>query len=239
MRTEVFIGVDISKPRLDVFNLATGEILNFENNPTGIKQFVKYAKKAKPKLITCESTGGLEQPLLLECTTAQLPIAVVNPRQVRDFAKAMGKYAKTDAIDATMLAEFASRIRPELTIPPPEELRMLEAIMTRRSQILEMITMESNRLGSTRDSKARASLEAVIAFLKQQVGDMDVQMLEIVGTNLELKTLDELLQSVPGVGPVLSATLISSLPELGSASRGGIACLVGVAPLNHDSDHAR
>ena len=83
MRTEVFIGVDISKPRLDVFNLATGEILNFENNPTGIKQFLKYAKKAKPKLITCESTGGLEQPLLLECTTAQLPIAVVNPRQVR------------------------------------------------------------------------------------------------------------------------------------------------------------
>ena len=103
MRGEVFIGVDISKPRLDVFNLVTGEILKFENNPVGIKKFVKYARKAKPTLVTCESTGGLEQPLLLACTEAKLPIAVVNPRQVRDFARAMGKYAKTDAIDATVL----------------------------------------------------------------------------------------------------------------------------------------
>ena len=235
MRGEVFIGVDISKPRLDVFNLVTGEILKFENNPVGIKKFVKYARKAKPTLVTCESTGGLEQPLLLACTEVKLPIAVVNPRQVRDFARAMGKYAKTDAIDATVLAEFGSRMRPELTTPAPEELRALEAVMNRRAQILEMITMETNRLGSTRDEKARVSLEVVIEFLKEQVSDMDSQMLEIVRSNLELKTLDELLQSVPGVGPVLSATLLSSLPELGGDSRGCISSLVGVAPLNHDS----
>ena len=196
-------------------------------------------KKAKPAFITCESTGGLEQPLLLACAEAKLPIAVVNPRQVRDFAKAIGKFAKTDAIDATALAEFGSRIRPELTTPAPEELRALEAVANRRAQILEMITMESNRLGSTRDESDRASSETVIEFLKEQIKDMDSQMLEIVRSNLELKTLDELLQSVPVLGFVVSATLISRLPELGSASRGCISSLVGVAPLNHDSDHAR
>ena len=125
MCTEVFIGIDISKPRLDVFNLATGEVLEFDNTPAGIQAFVKYAKKAKPTLLVCESTGGLEQPLLLGCSEAKLPLAVVNPRQVRDFSRAMDKYAKTDAIDAVMLSEFASRMRPEITVPSPEELRAL------------------------------------------------------------------------------------------------------------------
>ena len=151
MATEVFIGIDISKPRLDVFNLATGEMLEFANTPSGIQAFVKFAKKAKPTLLVCESTGGLEQPLLLGCSEAKLPLAVVNPRQVRDFSRAMGKQAKTDAIDAVMLSEFASRMRPEITSPAPEELRALEALVTRRTQILEMLTMERNRLGSTRE----------------------------------------------------------------------------------------
>ena len=158
---------------------------------------------------------------------------------IADFARAMGKFAKTDKIDATVLAEFGSRIGSKLTTPASEELRALEAVTNRRAQILEMITMESNRLGSTRDESARASLEAVIVFLREQVSDMDSQMLEIVRGNTELKALDELLQSVPGVGFVVSSTLLSSLPELGSASRGAISSLVGVAPLNHDSDHAR
>jgi transposase len=235
MKAEVSIGVDISKLRLDVFNLHSGELLEFENNALGIKKFVRYAKKAKPSFIICESTGGLEHPLFLACGEAELPISVVNPRQVRDFARAMGKFAKTDAIDATMLAEFGSRIRPENSIPASVELRALEAVTNRRAQILEMITMERNRLGSTRDEKARASLEAVIAFLESQVGDMDSQMLEIVKSDSELESLNDLLQSVPGVGFVVASTLISSLPELGTVSRGSISCLVGVAPLNHDS----
>ncbi len=252
MRTEVSIGIDISKPRLDVFNLASGEVLEFDNTPPGIQAFVKFAKKAKPTLLVCESTGGLEQALLLECSKAKLPLAVVNPRQVRDclgpttaplgpgrFSRAMGKQAKTDAIDAVMLSEFASRMRPEVTPPAPEALRALEAIMTRRSQILEMLTMERNRLGSTRDEAARASLETVIAFLESQVDDMNAQTLEAVQADPELKSLDTLLQSVPGVGPIVSATLLSSLPELGTTSREAIAALVGVAPMNHDSGQAR
>ena len=131
----------------------------------------------------------------------------------------MGKYAKTDAIDAVMLSEFASRMRPEITLPSPEDIRTLEAIVTRRTQILEMLTMERNRLGSTRDESARASLQAVIEFLESQVEDLNAQMLESVRSNPELKTLDTLLQSVPGVGPIVSATLLSSLPELGGTSR--------------------
>ena len=147
----------------------------------------------------------------------------------------MGKLAKTDVIDATILAEFAARMRPALTTPAPEQVRVLEAIMARRAQILEMLTMERNRLGSTRDASARSSLEVVIEFLVSQVSEMDGQMLELVRSNSELRDLDKLLQSVPGVGPVLSATLLSSLPELGEGSRGAISALVGVAPLNHDS----
>jgi transposase len=239
MKAEVFIGVDVCKPRLDVTVLPTGEILEFENTIKGIKQFVKRIKKLKPTLITCEYTGGLEQPLLIACAEANLPIAVVNPKQVRDFARAMGKHAKTDAIDATVLAEFAARIRPSLTMPSSQHVRALESIVTRRRQLLEMQTMERNRLGSTRDDSARASIEAVIAFLEQQVSDLDGEMLELVRADSELKALDSLLQSVPGVGRVVAATLISSLPELGSTTNSRLSALVGVAPMNHDSGSHR
>ena len=145
MPTEVFIGVDVCKSRLDLMILPTGEILEFENSAKGIKQFVKHVKKLKPTLITCEYTGGLEQPLLIACTEAGLPVAVINPKQARDFARAMGKHAKTDAIDAVMLAEFAARMRPNITVPSSEHIRALEAITARRRQLLEMITSDPAR----------------------------------------------------------------------------------------------
>lgn len=252
MKAEVFIGVDVCKPRLDVTVLPTGEILEFDNTIPGIKQFVKRVKKLKPTLIACEYTGGLEQPLLIACAEAGLPIAVVNPKQVRDFAKAMGKHAKTDAIDAAMLAEFAARIRPSITIPSSQQVQALEGVVTRRRQLLEMQTMERNRLGSTRDESARArtarkvlsceqeaSIAAVIAFLEQQTGDLDAEMLELIRSDSELKASDSLLQSVPGVGRVVAATLISSLPELGFAATSSLSALVGVAPMNHDSGSHR
>lgn len=239
MPTELFVGVDICKPRLDLMVLPSGEILEFENSSEGIKQFVKHIKKLKPTLITCEYTGGLEQPLLIACTEANLPIAVVNPKQVRDFARAMGKHAKTDAIDAVILAEFAARMRPSITIPSSEHVQALEAITSRRRQLLEMTTMERNRRGSTREINARVSIEAVIAFLEKQVSDLDGQILELIRADSELKALDALLQSVPGVGRVVAATLISSLPELGLAATSRLSALVGVAPMNHDSGSQR
>jgi transposase len=239
MPNEVFIGVDVCKPRLDLMILPTGEILEFENSVKGIKQFVKHVKKLKPTLITCEYTGGLEQPLLIACTDAGLPIAVINPKQARDFARAMGKHAKTDAIDAVTLAEFAARMRPNITVPSSEHVRALEAITARRRQLLEMKTMERNRLGSTREVNARASIEAVIAFLEQQEHDLDDQILELVRSDSELKDLDMLLRSVPGVGRIVAATLLSSLPELGFAATSRLSALVGVAPMNHDSGSHR
>ena len=158
MPNEVFIGVDVCKSRLDLMILPTGEILEFENSVKGIKQFVKHVKKLKPTLITCEYTGGLEQPLLIACTEAGLPVAVINPKQARDFARAildptpapnglgsLGKHAKTDAIDAVMLAEFAARMRPNITVPSSEHIRALEAITARRRQLLEMITSDPAR----------------------------------------------------------------------------------------------
>lgn len=239
MPNEVFIGVDVCKLRLDLMILPTGEIIEFENSAKGIKQLIKHVKKLKPTLITCEYTGGLEQPLLIACTEAGLPVAVINPKQATDFARALGKHAKTDAIDAVMLAEFAARMRPSITVPSSEHIRALEAITARRRQLLEMITMERNRLGSTRDVDARASIETVIAFLEMQVGNFDDQILELVRADSELNALDVLLQSVPGVGPVVSATLLSSLPELGFAARSRLSALVGVAPMNHDSGSYR
>jgi transposase len=151
----------------------------------------------------------------------------------------MGKHAKTDAIDAVMLAEFAARMRPNITVPSSEHVRALEAITSRRSQLLEMLTMERNRLGSTRDVDARVSIETVIAFLEQQVGDLDGQILELVRADSELKAVDVLLRSVPGVGRIVSATLLSSLPELGFAATSRLSALVGVAPMNHDSGSHR
>jgi transposase len=235
MRGEVFVGVDVCKPRLDVMILPTAEILVFENTSTGIKQFIKYIKKQSPTLITCESTGGLEQPIFLACSQANLPITVVNPRQVRDFAKAMGKLAKTDEIDALILAEFASRIRPEISIPASQTEYQLESLVSRRRQLLEMLTMERNRLGSSADAATRVSIQAVIDFLEQQVKDVDGQMQQLVRSDAKLKALDTLLQSVPGVGKVVSATLLSSLRELGTISHSSLSALVGVAPMNHDS----
>lgn len=235
MQVEVFVGIDVCKPRLDVVILPTGEVLAFENTLKGIKQFVKYIKKQKPTLITCESTGGLEQAVFLACSEANLPIAVVNPRQVKDFARAMGKLAKTDVIDAVILAEFAMRIRPEITIAASQQERELESIVSRRRQLLDMTTMERNRLGSTTDAATRASHLAVIAFLEQQGTDMDAQIQTLIHDDADLKALDVLLQSVPGVGKVVSATLLSSLRELGTASHSSLSALVGVAPMNHDS----
>lgn len=235
MQGEVFVGIDVCKPRLDVVILPSAEVLSFENTPKGIKQFVKYIRKQQPTLITCESTGGLEQPVFLACSEANLPIAVVNPRQVKSFAEAMGKTAKTDEIDALTLAEFADRIRPPISIPASQQERTLESITTRRRQLLEMLTMERNRLGSTTDKAARVSIQSVIDFLERQIKDVDGQMQNLVRSNTEFKALDALLQSVPGVGKVVSATLISSLPELGSVCSSSLSALVGVAPMNHDS----
>jgi transposase len=185
--------------------------------------------------VVLEATGGLETALVAELIVATLPVVVVNPRQVRDFAKALNKLAKTDAIDAAVLARFAEAIRPELRPAPDPRLAALEALVTRRRQLIEMRTAEQNRLGSTRDKFAKESLVKNIAWLNERIDDLDDELDKSVKNSPAWCEMEDLLRSVPGVGPVLARTLLVHVPELGTIEQRKLAALVGVAPLNCDS----
>jgi len=185
-------------------------------------------------LIVLEPTGGFEMLVVAELTQAGLPAVVVNAKRIRDFARAIGRLAKTDKLDAKVLAHFAAAVRPPLRTLRNEEEEQLTALLTRRRQVLDMLTVEKNRLGTVR-AKMRADLEAHIQWLSNSLKDLDKQMKEFVQGTPIWKEKDTLLQSVPGVGPVTSATLLGMLPELGKLNRQQIAALVGVAPVNKDS----
>jgi transposase len=232
---DVFIGIDVSKARLDLVVRPTAEHLEHDNTPEGISLLGQRLQALEPNLIVCEASGGYERALVAALTDLELPIVVVNARQVRDFAKAIGQLAKTDALDAMVLARFAEAVRPEVRALPDANARAVEALVTRRRQVVEMIVMERNRLSSTAEAGVGSSIKAHIAFLETQRDGLDGELLALVERAPELRALDELLRSVPGVGPVLSVTLIAGLPELGCLSSRKLAALVGVAPLNRDS----
>ena len=231
---EVFVGIDVSKARLDVALGFAGELLGVDNDAGGIAELVGRLLKLGPELIVLEASGGLETGLVGELAAAQLPVVVVNPRQVREFAHAKGQLAKTDALDARLLALFGERMRPELRALPDAQTRQLQALVTRRRELVEMLTAERNRLARVPVVLHReigAHIRWLQARLKQRDHDLD-QMLR----NSPLwREREDLLSSVPGVGPVLCATLLAGLPELGRLNRHEIAALVGVAPYPHDS----
>jgi transposase len=235
-KEEVFVGIDVSKARLDV--ASAGELFGVDNDAGGVADLVGRLRKLGPELIVLEASGGLETVLVGELAAAQLPVAVVNPRQVRDFARANGQLAKTDALDAKMLALFAERMRPPLRALPDEQTRQLKALVTRRRELVEMLTGERNRLNSVPTElhrEIRAHIRWLEARLKQRDRDLDRTL-----RNSPLwREQEDLLRSVPGVGPVLCATILAGLPELGRLNRHEIAALVGVAPLNHDSGTMR
>ena len=231
---EVFVGIDVSKARLDVALGFAGELLGVDNDAGGIAELVGRLLKLGPELIVLEASGGLETGLVGELAAAQLPVVVVNPRQVREFAHAKGQLAKTDALDARLLALFGERMRPELRALPDAQTRQLQALVTRQRELVEMLTAERNRLARVPVVLHReigAHIRWLQARLKQRDHDLD-QMLR----NSPLwREREDLLSSVPGVGPVLCATLLAGLPELGRLNRHEIAALVGVAPYPHDS----
>ena len=234
----VFVGIDVSKARLDVAVGPAGELLSVDNDAHGIAELAGRLQTLGPELIVLEASGGLETVLVGELAAAGLPLAVVNPRQVRDFARATGQLAKTDALDARALALFAERIKPPVRELPDEQTRQLRALVTRRRELVEMLTAERNRLGSVPavlHREIRAHIRWLEARLKERNRDLD-QMLR--GSPL-WREREHLLSSVPGVGPVLCATLIAGLPELGRLNRHEIAALAGVAPLNRDSGQLR
>jgi len=238
MAAQVWVGIDVSKARLDVALGSEGELFSVANDPRGIRALVKRLVKVGPQRVVMEATGGLETLAAAELGLAGLPVAVVNPRQVRDFARATGRLAKTDALDARVLALFAERIRPQLRRLPDEQERELKALVGRRRDLVAMLSAERNRLAGA-PRRVRKEIRAHIRWLSARLKDGDQEL----GHKLRASPLwaerEDLLRGVPGVGPVLCATLVAELPELGRLNRRAIAKLVGVAPLNRDSGRMR
>jgi len=237
-RESIFVGIDVAKDRLDIAVRPTGDEWSDSNTDAGIVQVVARLEELGPELVVLEATGGLELAVVAALGTAGLPVVVVNPRQVRDFAKATGKLAKTDAIDARVLAHFAEAVRPAVRPLPNTQAQALERLLTRRRQVVGMLTTERNRFRTAR-KPVRERLQAHIKYLEQELEDLDTDLRDSIHSSPIWRERDNLLQSVPGVGKVLSLTLLAALPELGTLDRRQVAALVGVAPLNRDSGTMR
>lgn len=235
---EKFVGIDVSKGTLDLCIEPAMERLRVAHDETGIIQVVKRLKEVAPILIVMEATGGLEVRLASELAGQGLPVAVINPRQARDFAKATGQLAKTDAVDAAMLAAFARAIRPALRPIKDADVRELDDLVTRRRQLIEMRVQETLRL-STASKLQKKSLNAHIAWLDKRIVDLDDDLTKRLRTSDVWRAKDDLLRGIPGVGAVTSLTMLAKCPELGALNRREIAKLVGVAPLADDSGKHR
>ena len=233
-KVERAVGIDVSKGPLDVAILPEGEVWSVTNDEEGITQVVKRLKSLRPRLVVLEATGGMETALVGAAATARLPVVVVNPRQVRDFAKSVGALAKTDAIDARVLARFAEAVRSEVRPFKDKEASQFSALLARRRQLVEMLTAEKNRLG-TAPQAIHPSIEEHIEWLEQRLTDINGKLKKTIKQSPVWRAKEQLLRTAPGVGPVLSATLVAGLPELGALNRKQIAALVGVAPFNRDS----
>ena len=234
-----FVGVDVAKATLEVAVRPTGDQWSAANDEAGIAALVGRLRPLAPTLIVLEATGGFETAVVAALAAAGLAVVVANPRQVRDFAKATGQLAKTDALDAQVLALFAERVRPEPRPLLDEAARGLDALLTRRRQLLEMRTAEQNRLGFAAAGAVRRDITQHIHWLERRLRDVDSDLEQVIRTSPVWRLKEDLLRSVPGVGPVVSRTLLGELPELGRLTHRQIAALVGVAPRACDSGTLR
>lgn len=234
MSKDTFVGIDVSKDWLDVATRPATKQLRVANDDAGISEIVSELVEQSVTLVVIEATGGLESCVVASLSVAGIGVAVVNPRQVRDFAKSTGRLAKTDVLDSEVLAHFADAIRPQVRELPDEEAKELSALVARRTQVIQMIVSEKNRLKRAVIPVARR-LKAHIAYLESELKDIDSELKQTIRNSPLWRAKEDLLKSVPGIGPVSSTTLISGLPELGRLDRKQIAALVGVAPLNRDS----
>jgi transposase len=235
---ERFVGIDVSKETLDVAACPEQEHWVVSHDRRGIALLIQRLERIAPALIVLEATGGLEMPVAAALAAAKLPVVVVNPRQTRDFAKATGKLAKTDSIDAHLLAQFAQAVRPPLRALKDPQTQELEALLGRRRQLLDLHTAEHNRLGSASRRVAK-DLQAHLRWLEKRLKDLDKDLTRAIQDSPVWREQDDLLQGVPGVGPGLSRSLIAELPELGTLNRRKVAALTGVAPFNCDSGKFR
>jgi transposase len=233
-KAQVVVGIDVSKAMLDVAVSPSGEMLQFANDANGIDELGKKLKSAAADLVVMEATGGYETAVATALAGSGLRVAVVNPRQIRDFAKATGRLAKTDRIDAQVIAAFGQAIEPEIVRLPDEDARELEALLVRRRQLVAMRVQEVNRLGLMQGAM-RKRIKAHIEWLEKEIGKLDIDLTAGLRSSPAWRAKDELLRSFKGVGPITSSTLLVALPEIGQFDRRVIAALVGVAPYNCDS----
>ncbi|WP_045233460.1 IS110 family transposase, partial [Deinococcus pimensis] len=235
MNSKTFIGVDVSKHRLDFAVRPTGEIDAEANNPDGVLRLAQRLAELRPDLVVVEATGGYEQSLVIALAELHLPIVVANPRQVRDFAKATGQLAKNDTLDAMLLAQYAEAVRPCVRGLPDAHLRALRDVVNRRRQVVEMLVAEGNRLRETCDSAVRQDIQAHLEYLKQRCKTLEQELLDRVEADPLWHQRCDVLISVPGVGQVIAVTLLADLPELGQLTGKQITALVGLAPYSYDS----
>lgn len=234
-----YVGIDVAKHHWDVVIGGQRQVRRFVSDATGLAALMALLEQLRPKLVCLEATGGYER-LLCEALHRQgIPLSVINPRQIRDFARAQGELAKTDAIDAAMICRFAAAFNPEPDVPPTPAQERLRALRARRQQVVHSLTQEKNRLATAPEAEARRSIQEAIDFYNQQLGELDRRIAELASDDPAFRQRLSLLVSVPGVGMVTATGLLAELPELGTLNRGQAAKLVGLAPINRDSGSLR
>ncbi len=239
MRAACNIGIDVSKNSFDVFIHETSVHKKFEMHKEHIRKALTWIRKQKPVLIVLEATGGYERTLVAEMATVKLPIVISNPRLIRDFAKATGKLAKTDAIDAAVIAHYAATIKPKRRPLLSEQEQKLSALTTRRRQLVDVRAVEKNHREHSHLPEIKASVESIIQKLTAEIEHIEAMITDIISSDPDMSNKINQITSVPGIGKVTAAVLIADLPELGTLNRKQIASLVGVAPINRDSGQLR
>jgi transposase len=234
-----FVGIDVSMAKLDVATTDNTRHRVYAYNDQGIEQLAKDLLAVNPHRVVMEATGGIERRVAVWLVQQGLPVAVVNPRQVRDYAKAFNRLAKTDKIDAHIIADFAATVGPRLFAIPHKNRQKIQALVTRRRQVQRMITQENNRISRVEDRQVRTMIRQAIRLYEKQLAKINTQIQRLIDEDEQMQPRAAMIQSVPGLGPVVTGVLLAELPELGQLNRQQIAKLVGVAPVNRDSGTMR
>lgn len=238
MEKETFIGIDVSKATLDVYQRPDNRSWTQGNEAEGISELVAHLRQLEPRLIVLEATGEFHLAVTAALAAAGLPVAVVNPRQVRDYARALGRLAKNDRLDAAVLAEFGERVRPAVRPLPDASTQQLNALLARRRQVVDMLTMEKNRLPGASPA-IQKKIHKHVQWLERQLSDLEEELDKALRSSPVWREKDDLMRSVKSVGPITSMSLLAELPQLGTLNRRQVAALVGVAPFNRDSGQWR
>lgn len=233
------VGIDIAKHHFDLHLLPQGTCARYDNTPQGIQDCRLFLAQAKPERILLEATGGYETALVLELQAVGMPVIVINPRRARDYARAAGQLAKTDRIDAKILAEFAATSLVAVRELPDAQTRQRKALVARKDQLTDLHVAESNRLEHARDAFIQKSLRAILKAIEKQIASVDRQLAKLIAADQTLQRKAEILDSAPGIATASAAMLVTQLPELGRVNRHQITALVGLAPLNRDSGQFR